>query len=204
MRPHRKKYTLAAASAAGFCSAVTGNISVTPWTTIAGAPGDGCAHETQLVLASGGSLAGVTLTITGTDAEGRVQTEAIAGPSATTTLAYYYKTITSILSSATLGASTMNVGWTALCRTPAYPVTVYVHGAANLGVTIASGSANYTAQQTSDDVFTHTDAKWYNFGTVGSSEDQMLEAADGAMAVRLDISSHTSGVIYANHSQARQ
>jgi hypothetical protein len=202
MRPKKTVYTLAAANADGFCELVTGNISVTPWTTIAGAPGDGCAHETQLVLAGGGSLAAVTLTITGTDAEGRVQSESIAGPSATSTLAKYYKTITSILSSATLGASTMNVGWTAVCRTPAYPTARVPHGAHSVGVNLGGTTVTYTVQESNDEVFGNNPAQWHTLGTGNVDHDTMSEAADGATAVRLDIASHTTGVLYVTHSQS--
>jgi hypothetical protein len=202
MRPKKKVYTLAADNADGFCELVTGNISVTPWTTIAGAPGDGCAHETKLVLAGGGSLAAVTLTITGTDAEGRVQSESIAGPSATSTLASYYKTITSILSSATLGASTMNVGWTALAHTPTYPTAVYLHGAPGFGINLG-GTVTYTVQQTNDLIYDNNPAQWHSLGTENCSTDQSLEPNDGTSGVRVNVLAHTSGVLYLTHSQAR-
>jgi hypothetical protein len=202
MRPKKTVYTLSAAHADGFCDGVTGDISVTPWTTIVAAPADGCAHETQLVLASGGSLAAVTLTITGTDAEGRVQSESIAGPSATSTLANYNKTITSILSSATLGASTMDVGWTAVCHTPCYPVARFPHGAHSIGVNLGGTTVTYTAQVSNDNVYENAPAQWHTLGTGNADHDQMLEATDGATGVRIDVASHTSGVLYVTHSQA--
>jgi hypothetical protein len=97
----------------------------------------------------------------------------------------------------------MDIGWTALARTPTYPVTVYVHGAAAMGINV-SGTVNYTAQQSNDRIFDNNPAQWHNLGDANSDHDQMLEAADGCSALRIDIASHTSGILYVTHSQARQ
>jgi hypothetical protein len=202
MRAKKFTYTMAAAHSDGFCELVTGDISATPWTTIAGAPNDGCSHQTQLVLAGGGSLAAVHLTITGTDAEGRAQSEAIHGPSATTTLANYYKTITSILSDATLGASTMNVGWTEVAYTPTIPVAVYPHDGPAVGVQIG-GTINYTRQQSNDQIYVNNPAIWHLLGTANLDADSIDMAIIGATGVRIVVNSHTSGILYVTISQAR-
>jgi hypothetical protein len=114
----------------------------------------------------------------------------------------YFKTVTSVTSDATLGASTMDIGWTALCRTPTYFVTVYVHGAAAMGINVG-GTINYTAQQSNDRIFVNNPAQWHALGTANCEADQMLEAADGCAGLRIDIASHTSGILYVTYSQAR-
>jgi hypothetical protein len=203
-RPKRFTYTLTALSAAGFAAAVTGAINTTPWTTIVGAPPDGAGHLATLTLASGGSLAGVNITVIGTDAEGRYQTETIAGPSATTTMTKYFATVTSITSDATLGASTMNVGWLAACYTPTIPVADYPHTGPLVGVTLG-GTVTFTVQQTNDNIWDNNPAEWFDFipQTDQSIVGKLVGAQPGATGIRCYIASHTSGIIYLTLSQAR-
>jgi hypothetical protein len=202
MRPKRFSYTFAALDADGFAAAVTGAINTTPWTTILGSPADGCAHQTTLTLASGSSLAGVTITVTGTDAEGRVQTEAIAGPSGTTNMTKYFATVKSITSSATLGASTMNVGWTTLCSTPAYPVAVYPHDGAV--VSISPANTTVTMQQTVSPIYdtAASSVVWQTLIGAGSST-AIAQALIGTTAIRALITVQSSGTLTMDIAQAR-
>lgn len=191
MRPRKFTYTLNALDADGFFNDVTGDISETPWTTVNAAITDGCAH--QVTLTSASDLSGITLTFTGTDAEGRRQTEAALGPAATTTnLTKYFKTITSVLSSGTLGAATLDVGWTALARTPAIPISRF-NVEASVGVKVG-GTVSYSIQVTNDNVYANQDASWFNLTTAGG-DDFYGYADPSSTAVRLDIASHTSGVL---------
>ena len=203
MRPKLKFYDLAALHADGFCENVTGDISAAAWTTIAGSPADGCSHQTT--LASTANLSGITITVNGTDAEDRVLTEDIAGPNNNTvTLTAYFKTVTSVSAGATLGANTMNVGWTALCYTPTYPTRVYSHGSPNMSVNLGGTTVNYTMQETNDNIYVNNPAQWHNIpdrdniavGTVG-------EAADGTSGLRISVNSHTTGELYITYSQPR-
>jgi hypothetical protein len=203
MRPKRFSYTFVALSAAGFAATVTGDIKTTPWTTIAGYPLDLIAHQTTLTLASGGSLAGVNITVTGTDAEGRAQSETIAGPSATTNLTKYFKTVTSITADATLGASTMNVGWTTLCSTPAYPLAVYPHDGAM--VSISPANCTLVIQQTASPIFDTAAASvvWQTLIASGTAV-ATAQALIGATAVRALISISSPGTLTMDIAQARQ
>jgi hypothetical protein len=203
MRPKRFSYTFAALDADGFAAAVTGAIQTTPWTTILGSPANGCAHQTTLTLASGSSLAGVTITVTGTDAEGRTQTEAIAGPSGTTNMTKYFATVTSITSSATLGASTMNVGWTTLCSTPAIPVAVYPHDGAV--VSISPASCTLTMQQTVSPIYDTAAASvvWQTLIASGTAA-AVAQALIGITAIRALVSVSSPGTLTIDIAQARQ
>ena len=198
MRPKKITYTLAALDAAGFLNDAQG---VGPWTTILANPGDGCGH--LVTIASGSDISSKTLTVTGTDPEGRVQTEAITGPNATTvTGTKYFLAVTSVAASATIGAATMDVGWDVVCATPAYPTAVYQHGAPGFGINLG-GAVTYTAQQTNDRIFSNAPAQWHRLGTENCTVDQSLEANDGTSGVRALVSAHTSGFLYLTHSQAR-
>lgn len=201
MRCKKISYTFSALDADGFAAAVTGAIHTTPWTTILGYPLDGCAHLGTLTLASGGSLAAVTITVAGTNAEGKAITEAIAGPSATTTMTKYFKTVTSITADGTLGASTMNVGWSAVAVTPAYPVAIYPHDGPLVGCEVG-GTINYTVQQTNDNIFDNTVTLWTTLQAAGTS-NTLNQALIGVTALRVLVNSHTSGTLKVTTTQAR-
>jgi hypothetical protein len=202
MRAKKFVYTLTALHADGFCENVTGTIQLTAWTTIAGAPGDGCSHQTT--LASTSNLSGVNITVTGTDAENRVLAETIAGPNNTTvSLTNYFKTVTKVTADATLGAATMNVGWTALAYTPTYPCAVYPHDGPAFQVNLGGTTVNYTKQQTNDDLYVNNPAQWHTLGTATIDADSSEMAIIGATGIRVWVHSHTSGVLYMTVSQAR-
>lgn len=191
MRPKSFTYTLDALDADGFFNDVTGDITVTPWTTANSALTDGCAHYVS--LASTADLSGITLTFVGTDAEGRAQTESAAGPNNTTTyLTKYFATLTSVTSDATLGANTLDVGWTGAAHTPAIPISRY-NIEASVGVSV-SGTVSYSIQATNDNVYSTQDATWYGLTTAGG-ENFYGYADPSSTAVRLDVASHTSGVL---------
>ena len=199
MRPKRFSYTFSALDANGFCENVTGNITVTAWTTLDGTlppgkPTDGVAHQTT--LASTSNLGAITVTITGTDAEGRVHSEDILGPNNNTvTLTKYFKTVTSVLSSATLGEDTMNVGWTALCKTPAIPCD-YARPMGPMVSISTGGTIVYEEEQSASPIFTtaNADVVWNEFNPFGQPDA-------GSTAVRARITSHTAGTMTMDISQ---
>ena len=198
MRPKQLSYTLAALSATGFASALTG---AGPFTTFS-AQTDGTAHQTT--LASVANLSAITMTVVGTDAQGNAQTEAIAGPNNNTVnLTKYFKSITSITASATLGANTMNVGWTALVQTPFILVDTYKLSGPAVTVGVG-GTITYTAQQTSSDVCNLSVIPvWATLGSAGATATSITQALSGTEAVRVTVASHTSGVLTVVVAQAR-
>ncbi len=199
MRPRKFSWTLAAAHADGYLSGATG---AGPWTTFVAQPGDGGSH--QVVIVSASNLSAITLTFVGTDADGRVLTESILGPNATTIyLTNYFQTMVSVTASATLGQDSMNVGWTALAYSPTYPVAVYPNAGPAFGVSLGGTTVKYTKQQTNDLVFVNNPLNWHSLGAENIDLDSFEMALIGTTAIRLSIASHTSGVVIITASQAR-
>jgi hypothetical protein len=198
MRPRKFSYTLTAADDNGYLNDATG---AGPWATVLAQPSDDCAHP--VTITSSADLSTKTFALVGTDAEGRVLTETVTGANAgTATSTKYFKTLVSVTASATIGASTMDVGWTALAQTPCIPHARFPHGAHSIGVNLSGTTVNYTVQVSNDNVFDNAPAQWHTLGTGNADHDQMLEATDGSTGSRVDVASHTSGVLYVTHSQA--
>lgn len=201
MRPSKLSYTLSALDADGFAVNVTGAIQTTPWTTIASAPADGLAHQTTLYSAA--NLSAITITVNGTDCEGRTQSESIAGPNATTTtLTKYFKTVTSVTATATLGANTMLVGWTASCVTPLYVQNYRALNPVSISVE-AGGTIDYTIQQSVVAAFDMTVDDWFTLGSPNYTESASGSAVLNATATRILVNSHTSGTLTICRSQGR-
>lgn len=104
-------------------------------------------------LTSAGNLSAVNFTITGTDQQGRVISEVLAGPNAATVSSVLnYKTVTSIAVSAAVG-SAVTADTVATGASQEIPPDIYVN---NFNVTLATevtGTVNYTVQFTLDNVF---------------------------------------------------
>lgn len=148
MTPYVQSYTPAATSATGYKDDATGASTTLTVTTA----GDGLAHKT--IFASGDNLSGITLTLTGTDADGKAQTGTIAGPNNNTvTDSKYYKTLTSVTFSGTLGASVMDIGWSAVAVSPTLPLNHHANPfAVGLNLWIV-GTINVTVQHTFDNIY---------------------------------------------------
>jgi len=200
MRPKQIVYTLAALSATGHATGLTGTGPFTTFT--AAGTGDDTGHQTTLTSAA--NLSGITMVIVGTDAQGNVQTESIAGPNANTiNLVKYYKTFTRITASATLGANTMNVGWTALVQTPIIPCD-FAKLTGPMVIVGVGGTITFTAQQTNTDVFNAAlTPTWATLGTAAATATATTQALSGTTGVRVTVASHTSGVLALSVSQAR-
>ena len=192
MRPRKFSYTLSALDADGFCVDVTGTIQTTPWTTIAGSPADGLAHQTT--LASTADLSGIDITVNGTDAEGREQSETIAGPNNNTVnLIKYFKTVTSVSASGTLGENTMLVGWTGACQTKTYVLERFDGAGASVGCYVG-GTISYVIQNTNDNVFVTPTPVWYDL--IESQTSHFYGTCEPySTATRVKVASHTSGTL---------
>lgn len=71
---------------------------------------DGLAH--QLGVFSGANIGSITLTLTGTDADDNPITDTVTGiNNSTVETTKYFKTLTGVSASATLGANTVDIGW---------------------------------------------------------------------------------------------
>jgi hypothetical protein len=155
MRPiYIGPYTPAAASttafnAQGFTSTGAATAPTTTATT------DGLSHYVTLTSPSQASLAGINFTIVGTDNDGHDVTNTIAGPASasTVTSTVFFKTITTIQPSATMGALTLAVGIAVTAITQTIALT---NSPAAAGMTVAvTGTVNYTMYETFANVYEH-------------------------------------------------
>ena len=155
MRPIKLgPYTPAVASTTAF-NAQTFNstgAATAPTTT---STTDGLAHYVTLTSPAQATLAGITFTIAGTDADGHVITDTVTGPASasTTTSTKFFKTITTITPSATMGALVLSIGIAVTAITPTIALTNSVAAA---GMTVAvTGTINYTMYETFANVYAH-------------------------------------------------
>jgi hypothetical protein len=137
-------------NAQGFTSTGAATAPTTTSTT------DGLAHYVTLTSPAQATLAGINFTIVGTDPDGHDISETIAGPASasTVTSTKFFKTITTIQPSATMGALTLAVGIAVTAITPTIPLT---NSAAAAGMTVAvTGTVNYTMYETFANVYVHS------------------------------------------------
>jgi hypothetical protein len=203
MRPKKKEYTLAAASAAGFMTTTTLTGAGPTFSTIAGVPGDGSAHLVSVTSAA--NIATIIFTIVGTDADGHEITNTVTGVNANTVAGTkYFATVTSVTISATLGANTASVGWTAAAATPVYPTDYTKLTGPLVGIGLDGTTVTWTAQYTNEDIFANPQTDdWFTLGTASSTTNLATNAPAGTTAVRVLVVSHTTGTLEVTYSQAR-
>ena len=188
-----KKYDvdLADASLTGFASNVTG----ATWTLTATAATDGLAHQVSIKNDSATDHSAKTAILTGTDPEGRVQTETVnlPGSSATIESVGYFLTLTSVVPSATIGSDTMDIGWVDEVATSTYPLNYRTEVAPTVSVDV-TGTIDFTVQETFDDVLGGDTAVWAAITALsGKTADTTAQSSLHATAVRLIINSYSSG-----------
>jgi len=205
MRPKRKTYTPAAVDTDGIVAAATG--ATTPLTQARTSAGDGLAH--QLNITSAANLSGITFTITGTDADGVTQTEAIAGPNATTIeTTNYFLTVSSVAISATLGANTVDIGWVDEFVTPSLRLDTYRNYVG--AEVIVTGTIDYTVQATLSDMRIRSEGA-FQWSDCVDAEIDLIAITAGVQwafepipqAMRLKANSYSSGAVlnlYAVHA----
>jgi hypothetical protein len=193
MRPIQLLSTPAAANLTGFASNVTG----ATFTLTANDSGDSLGHQVSIRNDTANSHAGKTITLVGTDPDGRALTETITGPgvSATVETSGYFLTLTSVTPSATIGADTFDIGWVDEFAIQTIPLN---WRGANVALNITvSGTIDYTVQQTFDDIQSKTTAFTFN-----NHSDTNLVAAtttlnggytEAPRATRLIVNSYTTG-----------
>lgn len=190
MRPNKQSYTPAAALTTGFKEGATGAST----TLTATSAGDNLAH--LVTITSTANLSAINFTLTGTDPDGKTQTEILAGPNNNTvTSVKYYRTLISVTFSATLGVNTADIGWSAIAVTPTYPLDTQSSSAANAYMDI-SGTINFTGQQSFANVWEDADYLT-SFSAVSAfsakTADTAGQMAIGATAMRVLINSVTAG-----------
>lgn len=148
-----------------------------------------------VAFTSGGDLSGRTFTITGTDADGKAQSEAVTGPSGATVVSTkFYRTIASIAVDAACGAALTvgTVNTTLSAVTPTQPVgmsepytsmTAHVTGTINFTLQKASERVNATPSQTPN---------WRTLQAAGAVDVEALQTGPIG-ALRGQINTYTNG-----------
>lgn len=188
MRPNVIDIDVADESTTGFDTGLTG---AGPFTLTVSTPTDGLAHQASLTSLQ--NLSAITFTLTGTDPDGKAQTEDVTGPNATTVESTkYWKTLTTVTASSTLGANTLDVGWVDEVSSITYPIDWRSPYACNIHVDV-TGTINFTVQETFADVLGGTAAIWHNITALASkTADTTSTASIGATAIRIITNSYSS------------
>lgn len=143
----------AALNATGYGAALTSTGA--SYVLISTGPGDSCAHPVTVKNNSVTDFSALTITITGTDENDAplTETRAHCGGSATITSTAYFKSVTSIVPSATTGVATFDIGWTASSKCAwIYPILGVGTAPFNVGIgcTAVTGSPTYSVKYTFD------------------------------------------------------
>ena len=156
-----------------------------------------------ITLVSGGNDTGITFTVTGTDSDGRAQTEAIAGANiGTKTLTKYFKTVSSITHTGSV-AGTLTVGNTidAVSNTVS-PLNNISPMALGIGVVLVSGTATYKVQHSYQDGRTSHPSLWFDNTAGAKTASSEATYSTPVACIRLLTSAAASGVLTANIMQA--
>lgn len=171
--------------------------------TIAGALASGgvatLSAASILTVTTTSDETGETITITGTDANGIVISEALAGPNASTVnTTLYFKTVTAV--TVTAAATGVTVGHTSTngCVSASIPCKWYDRDwKASVGVYLASGGtgSGLTVQVTQDDPYTDTAARWVDHDVLaGLSANGLDNLYFPVQAIRLKATAMSSTV----------
>lgn len=140
----KQSYDSAAADPDGLASNVTGD----EWALSANDAGDDLAHLITITGDAATDHSGKTAEIVGTGPRGEAQTETIVLPdgTATVTSTKHFLTVASVTPSETIGADTMDIGWSAESVSPWFALRNPAVADFRVGFGVDSGSPNYTVQ----------------------------------------------------------
>jgi len=143
----------------------------------------------------------ITLTVVGTDADGKAQSEVMTGPdsSAVAVSTKHYLTVTSITPLSTIGGSTYDLGFNDDMTSKTIPLDRF----SDLGATVAidlTGTAGFDVEVTYDLVndpgFTWTDQAspiWIDATNITNKSASIVAVLDqGAQACRVRVNSYTN------------
>ena len=118
------------------------------------------AHRIRILNKSTTDHSGKTLTIVGTDEEGKTLTETLAAPgvSGNVTTTGYFKTLENPTISATIGTDAFDIGFVDEFVTAPYPLDT-LFSRTTVGV-IVSGTINYDVEYTLSQVLKDDKANW--------------------------------------------
>ncbi len=177
MRPIRVFYTPAATTQNGFANNITG----ASWTLTTLTPADGLGHFVTIHNDSGTDHSLKTLVLSGLDQDGKSQTETVNLPTGTATVTstkYFSTLISPLVPSATIGADTMDIGWSAVAVSPTIPLD-WRQDPFNVTLVVdVSGTISVTAQHTADNPYDYYD----NHGTLTVGSQTALYFDDATIA----------------------
>lgn len=158
----------------------------------------------QLIrLTSGGDDSGITFTFTGTDTEGRVQTETVAGTNASNTdTTKYFKTITGITSSGNPATTIVAGNLIASVSNIIRPNVNVSPTAIGLGVVLVSGTSTYKVQHSYQDARTAHPTVWFDNSAGAKTASSEATYSTPVSAIRVLVTASSSAVINANVVQA--
>lgn len=173
-----------------------------PFTLAATSAGDSLAHK--VIITPSGSVTG-DYTLTGTDADGRAQTETLAtNTTSAVTSAKYYKTLTEVLAPSGIGAETVDIGFVDEVAS----ATIFLDDSRTNAAAVSvdhTGTAAWTIQTTSCNVdrradaapFDYTDQEdifWFDDGnfTNKSADTHNQLALKGRTAMRVKLLSYSA------------
>jgi len=195
MRPLKLAFVPADDNLTGFATGLTGAGPVFTMTTTV--PGDGMAHLVSLTSAA--NLSAITMTLAGLDADGFAQTENVTGPNATTVNSVkYYSRLNTVTVSSTLGANTLDVGWTDDIVSKTVPLSWRQEQGFQVSLSVdVTNTISYTVQHTFADIREGTPPsalKWSPHASlVNLAADADGNYAFPVVATRLLINSLTAG-----------
>ena len=195
---HKLSFPLANASLTGFLSNATG----ATWTLTTTATSDGLSHQVSVKNDSATDHSAKTAILTGTDADDKAQTETInlPGNGATVESTKYFKTLTSVVPSATIGADTMDIGWV----DEAASRTIFLNHMQPDGALVhadLTGTANYTVQVSAmprEDYTAQAAAAWVSTtatALVGATASKIGVIEAQATMMRVILASYTDTAV---------
>lgn len=195
MRPITLDLDPANANLTGFASNVTG----ASWPLTATSSGDDLAHQVSIRNDAATDHSGKTAILTGTDADGRAQTETISLPAGTATVesTKYFLTLTSVVPSATIGGDTMDIGWVDEFVSETIPLDSYANNACTAQITV-TGTINFDLEDTLEDAYTAVDQNaldWLNDANFTGKTASLIAllGTPGVRFTRVVVNSYTDG-----------
>lgn len=175
------------------------NATGATWTLTNTTPGDSLAHQVSIKNDSATDHSDKTALLTGTDADGKTQTETVTLPQGSETVesTKYFLTLTSVVPSATIGGDTMDIGIVDEVCSPTFPVDRMSPEAVNILVDV-TGTINFTVQEAFSNIYDSNtpsqSSAWVNISALASkTADTASTASKGVSAVRVLTNSYSSG-----------
>lgn len=190
VKPINKVYTLQAADQDYFAN----NVTAASWPITTNAIIGGQAYKVALLNNSATDHSAKTVIYVGLDQDGKAQTETINMPAGTATVlsTLYYSSLTSATPSATIGADTMDIGFTSQFVTPTIALD-YGSIGAELSVDF-TGTMTYTMNTTSDNIQRKAPPfYWQNTGDpfTAATTSQNFYLPQASRALQIAVASYT-------------